>query len=661
MKLKVKPWITKEILTSIRTKNILYRKLCKSKFQNNDLLNKYKTLRNKLNRMKNQSKKKYYHRQIQLSGNDRKKTWRTINNIIGKRKSSTNLPSKLIIDGIVFQKPVEIIEQLNNHFSTVGQHSDFSAIDFDFISKTLPNIKNTFFFEESTAGEITQIINKLDSNKSNGPDEISVKFLKRNKFVLSPMISKLINESFNMGVYPTCLKTAKVIPLFKGGTQTNPSNFRPISLLSNINKIFEKAIHSRLSKFFEKFNILNDCQFGFRKGHSTTMAITEFIENILKSSDNNKATCAILLDLSKVFDSVDRGILLTKLHRYGIRGKMLDLLKSYLSNRTQFIHCDGLRSSEALVNTGVPQGSILGPLLFLIHLNDFKHSTKLSLLNFADDTLLYHTVETCEGVQQHLDNEMNKINTWMEKNRLKLNASKTKFMIFSPNIGKFKPLDNLKLCIGNVNNIEQVDHFKYLGLIIDKKLNWKLHVNYLNKKLSKTLGLLFKIRYYLDKKTTLLILHSLFLSHIQYGILCWGRCCKSTMKPISTLYNRALRCINFSHYKTNSNSLYKKEKLLKVDDIFMMELSKFMFKFGLGLLPRIFHDYFRCTNKIHAYNTRGSHSNYYIERKKSNKGMCALNFLGPRVWHDIPIVIKSSKSTSSFCNALKKYILKTYD
>ena len=211
--------------------------------------------------------------------------------------------------------------------------------------------------------------------------------LKFNNLV-SKVISELVNQAYYEGKYPNSLKLAKVIPIFKSGSKKLPGNYRPISILSNLNKIIEKVIYNRLYSFFTKNNVLNNSQFGFRANHSTVMALSEFVEGVLNRFDKGEAVCAILLDLSKAFDSVDRKILLNKLECYGIRGKMQLLIKSYLTERKQFVKFCGYESTCEKIHVGVPQGSVLGPLLFLIHINDLQNNTNLKVLNFADDTLL---------------------------------------------------------------------------------------------------------------------------------------------------------------------------------------------------------------------------------------------------------------------------------
>ena len=615
-KLSQKPWLTSGILKSIQIKNKLYRKLCRRKFKNKELLALYKTYRNKITHLKERSKQSYYHKLLLDNKGDVKKTWKVINAVINKKKNTINLPSKLEIDSEVITNSNEILDKLNNHFASVGKSNFSNKVDYREVSQTLnTNQKNSFILNPTTPTEISQIIKKLNLRKASGYDDISVAVLKSNITIISLILSKLVNESFQTGVYPDCLKIAKVIPIFKGGKQTQPGNYRPISLLSNLDKIIEKLIYNRLISFLNKYNILSDNQYGFRQGHSTTLAISHFYENLLDSQDNGRATCAILLDLSKAFDSVNHDILLFKLQRYGIRGQAWLLLRSYLNNRKQYVYNDNVSSNLEDVEVGVPQGSVLGPLLFLLHINDLQNATKLKVLNFADDTLLYTTLNTGKNVDKYINDELNNVDTWLKNNQLKLNLNKTKYMIFQPHSQKFESLKNLKLYLNKDVEIERVYQYRYLGLIVDCDLNWKAHVKMLKNKLASAVGLLFRVRRYLDNKSLLLTLHTLFISHILYGILCWGRCGSTTMEPIIRLFDNAIKCINFSRDKTISK-LYHKSQVLQIRDLFKLELAKFMYKYNHDTLPNYFRPLFVKISNVHSYQTRAANTNYFVPQKK---------------------------------------------
>ena len=623
--------------------------------------------------MKEQSKNMYYLNRFNQCKGDTAKTWNVINNLIRNKSKSSDIPQKLETNTSTVTETKHILNSLNTHFTSVGKlHSDHE-IDYNHISSYLSvNQPNSIILNNTTAHEISKIISNLDSKKASGYDEISVTLLKLIKDIISPLLSELINESYSTGIYPNSLKIAKVIPIYKSGTKSTPGNYRPISLLSNINKIIEKTIYSRLIKYFNKYNLINDSQFGFRKGYNTTMAVTELYEKILDSNDKGNATCTILLDLSKAFDSVDHKIILHKLYNYGIRGNVWNLLQSYLTNRKQFVSGNNEFSDYSNVDVGVPQGSVLGPLLFLIHINDLKNSTDLKILNFADDTLLYYEFNDKNYAHRFVNQELDKVACWLRYNKLKINTSKTKYMIFAPNLNKYKNIA-FRLDFGDSIEIDKVSEYKYLGLILDDKLSWKSHIKHLKSKLSRSLGILFKLRHLTNKNVLLTVFHSLFLSHLNYGILCWARSSrtiigqgerarssKTSLQPLIILLNKALRCINFCNYRDPVNNLLRNNNILQINELFKLELAKFMYSYNNGSLPNTFKDYFLKINLKHNYETRSSKNDFFIPRKNSSKGLCGLNYLGPRLWSEIPELIKNKKSTKSFTLSYKNLLLERY-
>ena len=427
-----------------------------------------------------------------------------------------------------------------------------------------------------------------------------------------------------------------------------------------LNKVFEKLIYNRLAKFFKKYKIINNNQFGFREGHSTELAIAKFYEDTLTYLDNNEACCAILLDLSKAFDSVDRDILLYKLKKYGIRGKPYQLLHSYLNNRYQYVQVNNIKSNLFPSKFGVPQGSIISPLLFLILINDLKSCTNMEVINFADDTLLYHKINNPNNAQQWINNEFNIVSNWTSKNHLKLNIKKTHLIIFSSNSIKFKSLENLSITSNN-NTIQQTNNCKYLGLIIDNKFNWTDHIQKLKIQLSKIVGILYRIRYFLNKCSLNLILNSLILSKLNYGIICYGRATKSAIRPIQIILNRALRCINYLKRQDKKTSLvYYQQGVLQIQDLFKLQVAKFCYKANKNLLPSIFGQIFIKTSTIHQYSTRNSANKFYRISYNKTSGCNRLQNLGSKIWNEIPDELKDCKSIGTFVEKYKKLLIKKY-
>ena len=334
---------------------------------------------------------------------------------------------------------------------------------------------HSFCIAPSAPHEVSDIIDALKTGKSIGPNSIPIKLLK----ILSPRISAplslIINESFLSGVFPEKMQLAKVIPLFKKGCPMTVSNYRPISLLSVFSKISEKLMYKRLYNFLEFFKILYNLQFGFRASHSINHALISLTESIKNTLDDKKFGCAIFLDLQKAFDTVNHQILLNKLQHYGIRGTALQWLKSYLGCRSQYVSVNGHNSSHLSVSCGVPQGSVLGPLLFLLYINNLPNSSrKLSFYLFADDTNIYFESSSVKQLQKVVNKELKHVKKWLDANKLALNVSKTNFIIFHSPQNSLGETATIKF---GKEHVKQTKYVKFLGLLLDENLNWKYHLS----------------------------------------------------------------------------------------------------------------------------------------------------------------------------------------
>ena len=482
------PWITDDIISSIKTKQKLYtdwKKTCNKKTPKGDrkLHTKYSDYRRNLKKIIKNTKSKFYCNKIDSCQGDMKKTWRIINQIRGKSKKSIK-PQFIINNEHIVERRI-IANKFNDYFASIATKMNESAnLDDGIPVQNLPNITefmpqtclNSMYLTDCTNDEIMSIIHELDNNKSS---DIPISIIKKSAHITSPLLTIIFNNHMQRGTFPDELKIGKISPIYKKDDEQHIENYRPVSTLPIYGKIFEKTIYIRFYSYFVSQNILHDKQFGFRKGHSTSHALNYSINYIHNSTTKeNQHVLGLFIDLSKAFDTIDHKTLLTKLELYGVRGNAHSLIESYLSNRYQYVSVFNEKSSKLLVKYGVPQGSCLGPLLFLIYINDISKAMgyDLSVL-FADDTNIFVKASTKKLVYEKANAILKTISRYMLANKLHINMSKCVYMHFSPKTSRTSEYDDTEYTLTLHNTpIPKVTQTKFLGVIIDHKLTWEPHI-----------------------------------------------------------------------------------------------------------------------------------------------------------------------------------------
>ena len=432
---------------------------------------------------------------------------------------------------------------------------NFDSRDSGFAHFSRNKVKSSISFDPPRINEVINLINSLNLRKAVGHDNIAPYFLRVASNILAPALCYFFDNAIKLGVFPRNCKIAKIIPLFKAGKK-EVNNYRPISILSCLSKIFEKLIYTYLVSFFRKHSVLAETQYGFQNNKSTSHAILDVLTNAYDNIESNDYTAIVLSDFKKAFDTVCHSILLNKLEHYGIRGIALKLLKSFLinrSNRSQFVADQNLRTNDAVNRFGVPQGSNLGPLLFLIYINYIPNALFSKPRLFADDTCLVIQAPNPSLLENSVNRELVNVYEWTKANKITVNPKKTSVLIIPPKATS--PPPNIHL-VFNGSIIPINESVKYLGITIDKKLNFEIHIKQLESKVSRSIGIMTKLRHVLPAKALRTLYYFMIHPHLLYGIAIWGMTFKSYLKRLSNLQNRAIKQIVDCYGQSNANPCY---------------------------------------------------------------------------------------------------------
>ena len=647
-----KPWLTKGLLKSCRRKNKLYYSFVENRTAANET--KYKNYKNCLVKYIRLSKKMYYSRLLEKHKGDMKQTWGILKRIIRKGSQSHVKPPECFVNekNRHIRDGTAIANGFNDFFVNVGPKLaakiDSSACNGSVVDYLSPRNESSMYITPTSEIEVVNIVKQLKGKKSSDINNLDMNFVKQIITSISKPFAHICNMSLNAGEFPDGMKIAKVVPLYKSGDKAFFSNYRPVSLLPQFSKILEKIFCVRMVNFVNKCNLLHESQYGFREKRSTSLALCELVEQLTDAADRKEVSIGVFVDLKKAFDTLNHDVLLRKLEHYGIRGVPLQWLSSYLSNRKQYVKYNGCESSFLGITCGVPQGSVTGPILFILYINDICNaSQRLKMVLFADDTNGFCSGKELSDLVKTVNFELQKLNTWFKLNKLSLNIEKTSYMVFANNCIP----DVLPIKVGN-KVLNRVYETKFLGVYIDCKLKWKCQISSVCSKLSKCLAVLSKATEVLDKKCLKLLYNSLFFPYMNYCCEVWGNAYKSSLATLIVLQKRAIRVICKVKKRDHTNVLFKSCGILPFKDLVNFKIAVLMYKGIHKSLPMCLQE------RISVFSVVKRNNRVFQERycRTSLKSHC-LSVHGVKYYNSLPNDIRNVCNVKQLQFRLKHYLL----
>lgn len=663
LKQGTKSWFNGEILDLVHRRDkalIDFRKTKDVAFYN-----EYKMLRNTVQHKICQANRNFIKNEIEENKNCSKGLWKTLKQIglpSKSKNSATNIGLKCDdSDEIIFDSD-SVASKFNTFFCNIPsklvqklKNRNFDTQKLSHFYKVMNVKTNSFSFTIVTEEEVLKILSSLNISKSTGCDNISAKFVKDGRSIIVSLLAYVINLSLRTGVVPSDFKMARVIPLFKKGNRNTESNYRPVSILPVLSKVFEKIVYIQFYSYLCDHNLIYKFQSGFRAGFSTDTALSYLCDKIKFNMDAGLYTGLVMLDLQKAFDTVDHNILLQKIKASGAKDNVVNWFNSYVSDRQQAVHVNGSNSTPMNVTCGVPQGSILGPLLFIIYVNDMAGSVNCDLFLYADDSAIIVNGKDVYEIESKLSAELEKLSYWLDENKLSLHFGKTKSILFASR----KRLSNVSEMNIKCNNVDisSTSKVKYLGAVLDQDMSGVSMGTNAVKKINSVLKFLYRNADVLDTKCRKLICSSLIQCRFDYACNMWYcSVVKSIKVKLQSAQNTVVRFIineepRYHLCTDNFKNVIFLDVQSRVDYLCLNQ----MYNIANGSAPKYMLDFIpRNVSKQH---TRHSNLSFNLPQVKT-PGSQTFKFNGVKLWNSLPDYLKCAESKNVFKYKCKKFLLK---
>ena len=637
-------WMSKELIEQVKDRDYFYEK---AKSQGDeDAWNIAKHLRNTTNTNIRQAKREFILNELELRSDDPKKFWKTIRTVVPSNKNNQTHDILLKHAGNKVDKE-NVAQFINDYFVNVGNFeipdSPAQGEEPDLVQEDGVNEQLNLFdsIRAVTELDVFNIVKDVNISKLSGLDNVSSYILKEAFKILIAEVTFMYNLSIRFSKFPDAWKQALVIPIPKVGNPSLVQNYRPISLLPLPGKILEKLVHKQLSNYLEMDELLVDEQHGFRKGHSTTHAVAQLSNYVSKKLDSRMATLVAYIDFRKAFDCVQHPLLINKLARLGAGGMVLDWVRSYLSNRTQRVYANNVYSPTQVITQGVPQGSVLGPLFYIIYANDISKIVKnCEIALYADDTVLFTANSNFGKSVNNLQDDLNSLNVWCKNNGILANTDKTKVMVFgTPNMLSKLPSYEVKL---DDTLLQVVTAYKYLGITLDSQLKYNLHVNRLIGSVTAKLKQFQRMRSFLNTKAALMVYKNMLLPILEYGDIFLTAATNINKKRLQVIQNKGLRCALGRNIETSTSELHREARLLQLKYRREQHLLNFMYDQAQNT------DMLRSRNAS-AVRTRTSNKKLLkVRRPRTESFRKSLAYVGPKKWNQLQEVFHHTQSKQTY-------------